>query len=344
MLYDGYVIAKETNVISIADSEETLMLDFIPQQELSDKQALHPNTNQFASSLVQIEAPLELLKMEVVFQQYHVDKQCFEIEKKHFLIENDRLLDQIISQDTVNIVVNSSLDINTSVNVKSSVAMNDSVNYVKICNKSLKNDHRKVKGKDIVDNVAQVSNATTIAPGMYKLDPVILAPKVKNNREAHEYYLKHTMEQAAILRELLCYVRDTCPSNIPKETNRPLSSSTGVNPSTSTSESKPLGNIKNDRIPQTPNSNEKNKAKVQSRKVESCLNKRNFDFKNVCNELVKHLVKGSKALCSICNECLFDANHDICIIDHVNSMNVHAKSVSKKNKKEKTMETYSKSV
>ncbi|GKE72168.1 hypothetical protein Tco_1534209, partial [Tanacetum coccineum] len=156
----------------------------------------------------------------------------------------------------------------------------------------LKNDLSKVKGKDIVDNVAQVSNATTIAPGMYKLDPVILAPKVKNNRKAHEYYLKHNMEQAAILREvveqaksqnpldsasysacmyvkliqgLLGYVRDVCPSNIPKETNRPLSSSIGVNPSTSTSKSKPLGNIKNDRIPQTPSSNEKNKVEVQSR-------------------------------------------------------------------------------
>ncbi|GKB18042.1 retrovirus-related pol polyprotein from transposon TNT 1-94, partial [Tanacetum coccineum] len=103
---------------------------------------------------------------------------------------------------------------------------------------TLKNDLRKFKGKDIVDNAAQVSNATTIAPGMYKLDPVTLAPKDKNNRETHIYYLKHTMEQAAILREiveqakslnpldsasysackyvkliqeLLGYVRDTCP-------------------------------------------------------------------------------------------------------------------------------------
>ncbi|GJZ94283.1 hypothetical protein Tco_0666486 [Tanacetum coccineum] len=68
---------------------------------------------------------------------------------------------------------------------------------------SIKNDLRKFKGKDIVDNAAQVSNATTIAPGMYKLDPVTLAPKDKNNRETHIYYLKHTMEQAAILREIV---------------------------------------------------------------------------------------------------------------------------------------------
>nr|GEW53056.1 RNA-directed DNA polymerase, eukaryota, reverse transcriptase zinc-binding domain protein [Tanacetum cinerariifolium] len=76
-------------------------------------------------------------QMEAVVQQYFVDKQCFEIQKNQFLIEDDRLWDQVISQDIVNIVVNSSLDINTSVNVNSSVAMNDSVNYVEMCNKIL---------------------------------------------------------------------------------------------------------------------------------------------------------------------------------------------------------------
>ncbi|GJZ91978.1 hypothetical protein Tco_0664043 [Tanacetum coccineum] len=99
---------------------------------------------------------------------------------------------------------------------------------------------KKVKELDniVFDNATQVSNATTIAPRMYKLDPVIFSPKVNNNREAHEYYLKHTMEQAGILREvveqdnlrnpldsafysaciyvklmqeLLGYLRDTCP-------------------------------------------------------------------------------------------------------------------------------------
>ncbi|GKB52791.1 hypothetical protein Tco_0903544 [Tanacetum coccineum] len=197
MLYDGSVIAKKTNVISIADSEETLMLEeesrskmflkqsdpkviekkvnikpinyaelnrlskdfgkrFVLQQELSDEQAfwlqtLHPNTNQSASSPVKIEAPRELPKMEAVFQQYHVDKQCFEIQKKQFLIENDRLLDQIISQDIVNIVVNSSLDIYTSVNVNSFVAMNDFVNYVEMCNKCLELEAKLIKQHNMVE-------------------------------------------------------------------------------------------------------------------------------------------------------------------------------------------------
>ncbi|GJX41498.1 hypothetical protein Tco_0256488 [Tanacetum coccineum] len=104
--------------------------------------------------------------------------------------------------------------------------------------------------KEIADNAAQMSNTATIAPGMYKLDPVILDPKVKNNREAHEYYLKHTMEQAAILMEV-----------------------------------------------------------VEQAKLRNPLDSASY---SAC----------AKVLCSVCNECLFDANHAMCLIDHVNSINV----------------------
>ncbi|GJZ80815.1 integrase, catalytic region, zinc finger, CCHC-type containing protein [Tanacetum coccineum] len=194
-------------------------------------------------------------------------------------------------------------------------------------------NQKKLKGNEITDNDAQMTNATTIAPGLYKLDPIILAPKVTNNSEAHEYYLQHTMEQAAILREVVEQVKsrnpldsasysafavtpinkkkmvrfaDTTTSSrtMPKVTNRPLLSSTGVKSSTSASGSKPLGNTKNDRISRTPSSKEKNKVDVQSRKVKSKLNKQNSDSKNVCNKHVKHPINGAQALSSVCNECL----------------------------------------
>nr|GEZ65761.1 hypothetical protein [Tanacetum cinerariifolium] len=58
-------------------------------------------------------------------------------------------------------------------------------------------------------------------------------------------------------------------------------------------------------------------------------------LENFLSEHVKHPVKGAKALCSVCNEYLFDANHAMCLTDHVNSMNVHAKSAFKTNKKRK---------
>nr|GEW38159.1 integrase, catalytic region, zinc finger, CCHC-type, peptidase aspartic, catalytic [Tanacetum cinerariifolium] len=80
-----------------------------------------------------------------------------------------------------------------------------------VCRNSIKNDLRKLKGKEIDDNAAQVPNATTIALGMYKLDPVNLAPRNKNYRETHIYYRKHNMEQAAILREIVEQARSLNP-------------------------------------------------------------------------------------------------------------------------------------
>ncbi|GJS20078.1 MAK10-like protein [Tanacetum coccineum] len=52
------------------------------------------------------------------------------------------------------------------------------------------------------------------------------------------------------------------------------------------------------------------------------------------DHLLQNII-GAQALCFLCNECLFDANHAMCLIDHVNSMNVRDKSASKKNKKRK---------
>ncbi|GJR45237.1 retrovirus-related pol polyprotein from transposon TNT 1-94 [Tanacetum coccineum] len=46
-------------------------------------------------------------QMEAAVQQYFVDKKCFEIQKKEFFLENDRLLQKIMSQDVMICVMNS---------------------------------------------------------------------------------------------------------------------------------------------------------------------------------------------------------------------------------------------
>ncbi|GJW91097.1 hypothetical protein Tco_0168650 [Tanacetum coccineum] len=61
---------------------------------------------------------------------------------------------------------------------------------------SLKNDLRKSKGKEIVENVVHIPSATTIAPGMFKLDLVPLPPRLLQNRERR-------LEDVPIIREFL---------------------------------------------------------------------------------------------------------------------------------------------
>ncbi|GJY99641.1 hypothetical protein Tco_0517071 [Tanacetum coccineum] len=264
---------------------------FVPQQELSTEQAfwfqmLNPSTTFSDASPVKVDVPSKLPKVSLVNASLKKIKfylaQFDSVVKKRITPD---ALTEVISQDIVNIVVNSSEIMNAFVNVNSSTTMNDFVNYVEMCNKcleleaklikhhnmsqtgqvqffsspqsqtgqvqvqlyvnnlraelqvkdttikklkaqikgvpktstsaSVKKDideietiiieleHRvKLKGKDTVDNAAQVSNATSIAPGMYR---------DKNNRETHIYYLKHTMKQAAILREIVQQAKSLNP-------------------------------------------------------------------------------------------------------------------------------------
>ncbi|GJS12074.1 hypothetical protein Tco_0368870 [Tanacetum coccineum] len=57
-------------------------------------------------------------QMDIIVQQSLVDKQCLEIAKKESLLENDRLLQQIMSQDVLLTVMNSMSLIGESVNME----------------------------------------------------------------------------------------------------------------------------------------------------------------------------------------------------------------------------------
>ncbi|GKA10459.1 hypothetical protein Tco_0689892 [Tanacetum coccineum] len=75
---------------------------------------------------------------------------------------------------------------------------------------ALKDDLRKIKGKAIVDNAV---TKHTIDPEMLKIDVEYLNHRLLNNRSAHSDYLKHTQEEAAILREIVEQVKLQNPLN-----------------------------------------------------------------------------------------------------------------------------------
>ncbi|GJR42363.1 hypothetical protein Tco_1310466, partial [Tanacetum coccineum] len=67
---------------------------------------------------------------------------------------------------------------------------------------ALKNELRKLKGKNFVDAAISKPSAT-IAPGMFKLDIEPISHRLKNNRDAHEVYLEKTIENTHTLRGLV---------------------------------------------------------------------------------------------------------------------------------------------
>ncbi|GKB39680.1 hypothetical protein Tco_0884622 [Tanacetum coccineum] len=184
-------------------------------------------------------------QMETKGSKCSVDTKYFEIEKKELSLDNDRLLEHIICQDVMNTVMhandhsdnvlhtnnnsfehdNSALDMLKHENDRPShnqdapefkdfFIINDLQAQLKAKNVSiekLKEHIVNIKGKNVVDNVQNVHNLNVVTLKVYKLDLPPLSPCIKNNMAAHEDYLKHTQENAYILREIVEPARDLRP-------------------------------------------------------------------------------------------------------------------------------------
>nr|GEY36684.1 copia protein [Tanacetum cinerariifolium] len=116
-------------------------------------------------------------QIERAVEQRCVEKNKFQDKMNDVLKENERLLEQAINTDIVNIVVNAN------------------VNYA-----SLKDTLSKLKGKVVVNESVTLHH---IDPELLKIDVAPLASKLRNTRTAHYDYLKHTQEEIATLREIV---------------------------------------------------------------------------------------------------------------------------------------------
>ncbi|GJS21159.1 hypothetical protein Tco_0449791, partial [Tanacetum coccineum] len=183
----------------------------------------------------------------------------------------------------------------------------------------LKNELRKLKGKDLADNVV---TKHPIAPEMLKIDVEPIAPRLLNNRTAHSENLRHTQEQAAILREIVEQGKSQNPLN--------NSLDSALKPSTSASGSQPSCNTKKDKIQQTPSSTQKNKVEAHPRIVKSSLKNKNYfvESKGTANVQHSKLNVNSELLCVKCNGCMLSDYHDLCVLNFINDVNARVKSKS----------------
>ncbi|GJS90784.1 retrovirus-related pol polyprotein from transposon TNT 1-94 [Tanacetum coccineum] len=177
---------------------------------------------------------------------------------------------------------------------------------------SLKNDLRKLKGKEIVDIVAQTPSTYTIVPGMFKLELKPLAPSAKKVAVTPKKKVKKVRFAEPLTSS--SNIKQVESSKI-SDSNTPVLSPTGLKCSTSNYGSKPKSNKKNDWILQTPSRNRKNKVEVQPWKV----NKKNRIVERIRDVDVKHsLLNGnSEPIYATCNKSMFDGLHDMCLLDFV---------------------------
>ncbi|GJV02825.1 retrovirus-related pol polyprotein from transposon TNT 1-94 [Tanacetum coccineum] len=221
---------------------------------------------------------------------------------------------------------------------------------------TLKDELRKLKGKDLADNVVCKH---TIDPEMLKIDVEYLNPRLLNNRPELLIIVGQTCPSINNSSEKLVVVTPknkdkrvrftepvTSSGNTNTKTasssnlvsNKPMLSSTGVKPSTSASGSQPSGNTKKDKIQRTPSSTQKNKVEAHPRTVKSSLKNKNsvVEPKGTANVQHSKLNANSELLCVKCNGCMLSDNHDLCVLDFINDVNARNKSKSvKKSSKRK---------
>ncbi|GJR21181.1 reverse transcriptase domain-containing protein [Tanacetum coccineum] len=143
-----------------------------------------------------------------------------------------------------------------------------------------------------------------LAIGLLKIESKPINAYFKNNRDVHHDYLKVTKEDVATLHELLEEARAL----------KSLDEHIGRVSSTHASGSKPKSNTKNDRIQRTLSRSKKNKVEAHFRKFKSSDYKNNHVSDYNVNVKNIALSKNYDTICLSCNECLFPANHDACVV------------------------------
>ncbi|GKF24670.1 hypothetical protein Tco_0076992, partial [Tanacetum coccineum] len=199
---------------------------------------------------------------------------------------------------------------------------------------------RKLKGKAI-DNKETVTHS--VDPNVSKDNMEPITPKLLNKRTAHSSYIKHTQEEALVLRDIVEHVKANYPQDPLLESAfrytkviQDLLSHIRVRLSTSASGSQPSGNTRNDRILQTPSSNSKNKVESHPRNVKSSLNKRNHTVQVNGSASVQNSKKHDNSYYVCINgddyDCMSSAN--LCVSNSMNDVKFRAKPKKRKSKKE----------
>ncbi|GJS18466.1 hypothetical protein Tco_0412938 [Tanacetum coccineum] len=279
--------------------------------------------------IVEVKEMKDIFKhMEDEVDQCSMAKKCFKIEKKQLLIKNDPLLKESISSDIMCTYLRSLNEVDNYGKCKRTKLY--SVTLLpksKVISKVVeKNDLSKSITSQLTTNKIIEKCTKALAPGLLNIESKPINAYFKNNRVVYRDYLRVTKEHVATLQELLEQARAL----------KPLDEHIGRVSSTNASGSKPRSNTKNDRILQPSSRSKKNKVEAHHRKFMSSANRNNYVLD--CNANLKNvaLSKNSDTISLSCNECLFFANHDPCVVKYLKKMQKRrvAKSTKQKVKSE----------
>nr|GEZ28278.1 hypothetical protein [Tanacetum cinerariifolium] len=225
-------------------------------------------------------------RIEQAVEQHRVESNRFQVKMNKVLNENERLLEQVIIKDVVNIVVTSTVNnaydptykqlydsIKSSrirskeqcdglikhVNIKSAENsdLNASLQEKVLVITALKDTLKKLEGKSVVDEADLLIILKQTCPCINDLGDKLMAVTPMNKTKK------------PITSSGNKPIKTSSSSNV--VSNKPMLSSTGVTLPTSANRSQPSGNTKKDKIQQTPSSAKNNKLEAYPRNVRTSL-------------------------------------------------------------------------
>ncbi|GJZ71485.1 retrovirus-related pol polyprotein from transposon TNT 1-94 [Tanacetum coccineum] len=187
--------------------------------------------------------------------------------------------------------------------------------------RALTEKHDPISVYDSKDTLITTEESRSLLRGLLKIELEPINAYFKNNRAMHRDYLRVNKGHVETLHELLEEARALKPldehighaSKFVERIQELL-----VVSYTNASGSQPKSNTRKDRIQRPSSRSEKNKVEAQHRMFKSSSNKNNHVLD--CNVNVA-LSKNYENICLSCNECLFSANHDACVVKYLKDVN-----------------------
>ncbi|GJY65704.1 retrovirus-related pol polyprotein from transposon TNT 1-94 [Tanacetum coccineum] len=253
-------------------------------------------------------------------------------------MENDRLMELLISQNLVHTAANSIASINDYKSMEQS--------FLDEYEENLKFQTELDKKNDMIEKV--VYNELSKRCSLLENRRSSLEIKLQQSKESFQTNRPSHNQDAPEFKELIINdlqaqlkAKNVSIEKVKEHITNIKGKNVveGVSNFTEPSGSKPRSNTKNDKITQTSSNNmKKNKVKDQPMIAKSSLNNMNRVSKIVCNANVTHSVLNvnSKLICATFHECMSDAIHDLCVRDYLNDVNARVQSKSVKSRSAKS--------
>nr|GEY78881.1 integrase, catalytic region, zinc finger, CCHC-type, peptidase aspartic, catalytic [Tanacetum cinerariifolium] len=351
----------------------------LPKAELSAEQvfwsqnSMNSEEPNLSTRPTQVEVPKELLKVsmvntslkklkhhlasfDVAVEQHRVESNRFQAKMNKVLNENERLLEQAIIKDIVNIVVTSTVNnayepvhecercVKLETELQKDFIKRES--YDKLFKQyttlekhciSLEVDTQLEQEIFQRDNLFSQQSFPSFDQ-LFKINELnaqsqekdIAIKKLKERIKC----LSGNMKEKKIKQELeeIETINIELDHRVPKLTAENEHLNIPISNYMTQSNDHPSGNTKKYKIQQTPSSAKKNKLELYPRNVRTSLqNKKSVvNTKNITSVQESKLNVNYDLQYVTCNGCLFFDNHDSCVLEFINSVNARVKSKSAK--------------